>query len=715
MKNIISICKNDLRRTSASVVAIVVILGLCAVPCLYAWFNIFSNWDPYGSESTSKIRVAVASEDKGAQLLGLDINIGSQVMSALEANSDIGWVFASDADEALEKVHSSDCYAALIVPEDFTEKVLSFMSGNIENPQLVYWQNDKMNAIAPKITGKAKTAVQEQVNSTFIQTITTDITSLISVANANGISCDSMLEKLSRDVDTLNDKLTYCCTALDAANGLTNAARNLISVSINLCSDMSTSLTESQDVLNKTGKNAGAVDERIETTSSAVVAALKQTDANLVIISSNLHSIFSDINKYNEYISKGLSADIALLNSMSTNCKDMADAFTSIGFDSAATQMNALAGKLSSVSQKLGNLKSANDESWAGVRSQQDGIMAEINDCRSLVSGLQQSVSTDLAPRLHSAVNSAQSAAASVNSVLGTLSNTTTALSGTLGNYLSSIGTLQGSFADTKTALKNAQNGLNTISDLIDGLKNSKFLEQVTDALENNGDQIGNYLACPIAMETTIKYEVDNYGSAMAPFYTVLAQWVGALLCATLMKVKIRKEDEPERLKVHERFFGRYALFFFVAIAQALIVSLGDIWYVQIQCVSSWRFVLAATVIGLCFSLINYALVFALDNIGMGLSVIVMVVQVAGAGGTYPVEVLPEIFRKLYNYMPFKYAMDSMREAVAGLYGNAYEYNILILLCISIGAIVFGIAMYYPCLRLNTLIDSSKKRSEIML
>lgn len=715
MKNIISICKNDLRRTGASVVAIVVILGLCAVPCLYAWFNIFSNWDPYGSESTSKIRVAVASEDKGAQLLGLDINVGSQVMSALEANSDIGWVFASDADDALEKVHSSNCYAALIVPEDFTEKVLSFMSGNIENPQLVYWQNDKMNAIAPKITGKAKTAVQEQVNSTFIQTITTDITSLISVANANGISCDSMLEKLSRDVDTLNDKLTYCCTALDAANGLTNAARNLISVSINLCSDMNTSLTESQDVLNKTGKNAGAVDERIETTSSAVVAALKQTDANLGIISSNLHSIFTDINKYNESISKGLSADIALLNSMSTNCKDMADAFTSIGFDSAAAQMKALAGKLSSVSQKLGNLKSANDENWDGVRSQQDGIMAEINDCRSLVSGLQQSVSTDLAPRLHSAVNSAQSAATSVNSVLGTLSNTTTALNGTLGNYLSSIGSLKGSFADTKTALKNAQSGLNTISGLIDGLKNSMFLEQVTDALENNGDQIGNYLACPIEMETTIKYEVDNYGSAMAPFYTVLAQWVGALLCATLIKVKIRKEDEPERLKVHERFFGRYALFFFVAIAQALIVSLGDIWYVQIQCVSSWRFVLAAVVIGLCFSLINYALVFALDNIGMGLSVIVMVVQVAGAGGTYPVEVLPEIFRKLYNYMPFKYAMDSMREAVAGLYGNAYEYNILILLCISIGAIVFGIAMYYPCLRLNTLIDSSKKRSEIML
>lgn len=715
MKNIMTICRNDLRRIGASVVAIVIILGLCAVPCLYAWFNIFSNWDPYGPDATSRIRVAVASEDEGAEVLGLKLNVGSQVISALEANSDIGWVFASDSDEALKLVHSSDCYAALVIPEDFTEDVISFLSGKISNPQLVYWQNDKMNAIAPKITGKAKTAVQGQVNATFVQTITGDIASLISVANANGISCDSLLDKLSGDVNALGDKLSDCCTALDAANGLTNAARNLISVSINLCSDAGTSLSESQNVLNKTVSETANVDERIDSTAAAVTAAIKQTDANLAEISGRLSSIFSDVNKYNDYVSKGLAADITLLNSMASNCRDMANAFNEIGLDSAAAQMNSLADRLSSLSAKLAALETANEESWEGIRAQQDGIISEISECRSLLTGLQQSVGSDLAPRLHAVINSTQGAAASVNSVLGSLSRSTNALSGTLGGYLGSIGTLQGGFAQTKNALTNAQDELRIISELIISLKNSQMLEQISDALENNGDRIGAYLASPIEMETVIQYEVENYGSAMAPFYTVLAQWVGALLCATLLKVKLRAEDVPAGLKIHERFFGRYALFFLVAIAQALIVSLGDIWYVHIQCISPWRFVLAAVVVGLCFSLINYALVFALDNIGMGISVIVMVVQVAGAGGTYPVEVLPEIFRKLYNYMPFKYAMDSMRETVAGMYEGAYAHNILILLCIAIGAIAFGIALYYPCLKLNTLIDSSKKRSEIML
>ena len=149
--------------------------------------------------------------------------------------------------------------------------------------------------------------------------------------------------------------------------------------------------------------------------------------------------------------------------------------------------------------------------------------------------------------------------------------------------------------------------------------------------------------------------------------------------------------------------------------AQAIIVSLGDLWYVKVQCLYPFKFVLTAVVTGLCFSMINYALVFALDNIGMAVSVIVMVVQVAGSGGTYPVEVLPEIFRDLYKFMPFRYAMNAMRETIGGMYANAYWENILVLLGITLGSVILGIALYYPCLKLNKMISKSKNRSEIML
>ncbi len=715
MKNILTICRSDLRRISSSVVAIVIILGLAAVPCLYAWFNIFSNWDPYGTDATSRIKVAVASEDAGASVLGLKINIGDSVVSALEANDSIGWQFVDTKQDALDLVYSGDCYAALIVPEDFTTNVTSFLSGDITNPEIIFYQNDKKNAIAPKITSKAKTAVQEQVNATFVQTISDDIASLISVANANGVTAEGLLNDLSTDISDLSTKLSDCCAALSAANGLTNSARNLISVAVNLCNNTSATLDQSKELLNKVGDDTATINSRIDTTVQSVTTALAQADSNLAAIQTSLENAFSDINRYNDYVSTGLAADVAMLDALSTNCSDMAQSFSSIGFDAAATQMSTLASRLKTLSSALGALQTATDESWESVRAQQESIIGSVTSARETISNLSATVSSDLAPKLHAALNQAQGASSAVTNVLGKLQSSTSSLSGTLNSYLGSIGTMQSGFADTQKAIEGAQAELKVISEFVSALAGSKLLAEVSDTLENDGDLVGGYLASPISMDTVIKYEIETYGSAMAPFYTVLAQWVGALLNAVFLKVKIRKEDEPANLRLHERFFGRYGLFFLVAVGQALIVSLGDLFYVQIQCLYPWRFVLATVMTGISFSLLNYALVFALDNIGMAVSVIVMVIQVGGSGGTYPVEVLPEIFRKLYDYMPFKYAMNAMRETIGGMYGNAYLFNIEVLAGIAVGSIIFGLALYYPCLGLNRLIETSKRRSEIML
>ncbi len=715
MKNILTICRSDLRRISSSVVAIVIILGLAAVPCLYAWFNIFSNWDPYGTDATSRIKVAVASEDAGASVLGLKINIGDSVVSALEANDSIGWQFVDTKQDALDLVYSGDCYAALIVPEDFTTNVTSFLSGDITNPEIIFYQNDKKNAIAPKITSKAKTAVQEQVNATFVQTISDDIASLISVANANGVTAEGLLNDLSTDISDLSTKLSDCCAALSAANGLTNSARNLISVAVNLCNNTSATLDQSKELLNKVGDDTATINSRIDTTVQSVTTALAQADSNLAAIQTSLENAFSDINRYNDYVSTGLAADVAMLDALSTNCSDMAQSFSSIGFDAAATQMSTLASRLKTLSSALGALQTATDESWESVRAQQESIIGSVTSARETISNLSATVSSDLAPKLHAALNQAQGASSAVTNVLGKLQSSTSSLSGTLNSYLGSIGTMQSGFADTQKAIEGAQAELKVISEFVSALAGSKLLAEVSDTLENDGDLVGGYLASPISMDTVIKYEIETYGSAMAPFYTVLAQWVGALLNAVFLKVKIRKEDEPANLRLHERFFGRYGLFFLVAVGQALIVSLGDLFYVQIQCLYPWRFVLATVMTGISFSLLNYALVFALDNIGMAISVIVMVIQVGGSGGTYPVEVLPEIFRKLYDYMPFKYAMNAMRETIGGMYGNAYLFNIEVLAGIAVGSIIFGLALYYPCLGLNRLIETSKRRSEIML
>ena len=210
MRNIWRIFCADWKRLTASVVAVVVMLGLCLVPCLYAWFNILSNWDPYGPASTGRIKVAVASEDDGYEVLGLHLNIGELVLQGLETNDQMGWVFVDDAQTALDGVNAGDYYAALILPPEFTGDFVSILEGDLRHPEIQYYENEKKNAIAPKITGKAKTAVQEEINTTILEKVADALTTAGSVFKAMGLDgqdvANDLLEKLSaaqQDMDQM--------------------------------------------------------------------------------------------------------------------------------------------------------------------------------------------------------------------------------------------------------------------------------------------------------------------------------------------------------------------------------------------------------------------------------------------------------------------------------------------------------------------------------
>ena len=232
MKNIFNIAGYDLRKITGSVVAIITILGLCIVPCLYAWFNIFSNWSPYESEATGRISVSVVSEDEGTEILGLSINVGDKIIEALKGNDQIGWRFEENEDAAIEGVRSGDYYAAIVIPEDFSRDVLSFVSGEMDNPTLVYYENEKKNAIAPKITGKAKSALEAEVDAAFIETIAEYLSKAVAASEATGYDPQDVFADLSAKLDDLSTTLESCVVMVDAA------ARAMIALSF-FCSGVS--------------------------------------------------------------------------------------------------------------------------------------------------------------------------------------------------------------------------------------------------------------------------------------------------------------------------------------------------------------------------------------------------------------------------------------------------------------------------------------------
>ena len=273
MRKVFSVFRSDWRRLTASVVTVVVIIGLCLVPCLYAWFNIFSNWDPYGTSATSNIHIAVASEDEGRDILGVKLNIGDMVIDALHSNDQMGWQFLDTREEALAGVESGEYYAALIMPTDLTSDFVSILEGDLRHPQIQYYENEKKNAIAPKITSKAKTAVQEEINSTVIETVANAVTTANSVFNALGLDAQDVAQRLTVHLEDASASMAQLSATLQSLQSLSDQAGNLIGCAGIVIDDVGNVLQSGQSTI---GSASQLLPENAELTE--VIDALDRVD-----------------------------------------------------------------------------------------------------------------------------------------------------------------------------------------------------------------------------------------------------------------------------------------------------------------------------------------------------------------------------------------------------------------------------------------------------
>ena len=317
MKNIFKIIKSDLSHIKTNVIAICVIIGLTVIPALYSWFNILSNWDPYGQASTSRIKVAVVSVDKGTSLEGMELNVGDTIIEALETNDTIGWQFVDSSDDAIKGVYSGDYYAALVVPEDFSKNLISFLSDSMEHPQLKYYCNQKANAIAPKITDKAKTAVQQQVNQTFIDTIVSTIASTGDSAikdadKENGSLIDAITNRLTSARTTLS---TYD-VILNSMLAITDLTSSISSSSNSAAPQVYTQLQlQQQQLITLQALVNGNSAESLNELSSALSNQMSQIQS----IMSSLTELYSDMNMD----VADLSAAIKLTSGSLTQTKEL--------------------------------------------------------------------------------------------------------------------------------------------------------------------------------------------------------------------------------------------------------------------------------------------------------------------------------------------------------------------------------------------------------
>ena len=694
IKRVGSIFRADWQRLTASVVAVVVMLGLCLVPCLYAWFNILSNWDPYGPASTGNIKVAVANEDEGYEILGLHLNIGKLVMEGLQSNDQMGWVFLEDQDTALDGVYAGDYYAALIVPEDFTGDFVSLLDGELEHPQIQYYENEKKNAIAPKITGKAKTAVQEEINSTIVEKVAGALTTASSVFQALGLDGEEVAARLIEKLQDAQWQMNQLSKILMSLENVMDNADDLLTAAAITVDDVNGVLVGASQTVGSVGDMIGTGSNIADSTANDVVAVLDAIDKSLIDLENKLQQwgTAEDPTLLQQQIMRQIDDVVARLQELKDKAPDLAD-------------------KIDTAIEKLTALR--DDVANAGDLGIKDQLLERLAEARQTVRAAALQANQNVNDFIHEKNDKALAALRSVQELLGSGSGKLNGLSSTLDGYAAAMEQSQSTLVAGATLANTVSGYLADMEADVRRITDSSAFREFTDMLENNPDGLADYLASPVQMNTEIAYEIGDYGSAMSPYYIMLALFVGSLLTAVMIKVPV---TQPQFLgyRAVERYFGRFVLFFLVGMAQALVTAFGCLYFVGIQCVEPAWFVLACCICSLNFAMMNFGLVYALDNVGMAAAVIIMVIQVAGSGGSYPIHVLPMLFQKLYFLMPFHYGMDMIRETIGGMYGSTYRNCALILLGMCVIFTVFGLLVYYPARKLNAAIAQSKARSGIM-
>ena len=662
--NISAVIRSDVRRLSRSVVTVICVFGLALVPCLYAWFNIMSNWSPYTSDSTKNLKIAVASSDVGTDFVGMKLNVGDIILEKLKANDQIDWQFPDSVQGVMDGLYAGDYYAGLIIPEDFSASILGFTDGEMDHPEIIYYDNQKMNAVASRVTDRAQGIIKDQINSIFVATIVDELSTFTSVFNGMGLSAEDALQSLDNQLGSIKSDLKTYAAILNSMSTVTKSAATVTGMTNDLLPDVT-------DMLINSRKTIVNIQDRLTTSKQDVVYA---ADA--------IRNTSEELRNTVERLDSAVDGDPAEAGG-------------------SYVDWDSLFGE-GGITEYEGEIL---DDLYADVNKQLHESVIKFDDI------LQK---TKIDKNLIASMSTLQDSLKNLDSLLAKVEGDIDSQSMTLQQYTDALNSCTVSIESTEDVLNYMVRMVSNLQSSVNELRTSESFTKLIDLLKDDVGGLVEYLSSPANLEVVRVYALENFGSGMAPFYTTLALYASALLSVSLMHTHVKRRNDIPMLNTTEAFFGRYFVFFAIGQFTALITVLGNLYYIGIQCYAPFQFWLAAAIASLVFTLLNYGMVFALGNIGEAIAIIVLVIQVAGSGGTYPLEMLPQIFRDLYKFMPFNYAMTAMRETIAGSYDHVYLKSILVLLLMAAILIplslVFSIA-FKPVLKSYV---ESKSKTKLM-
>lgn len=715
VKKAFQIFKRDILRLLKNPVALVITIGVCVIPSLYAWYNIVANWDPYGN--TANIKVAVANNDQGTsnEYVG-ELNAGDETVSKLKENDQLGWVF-TDADTAVEGVKSGEYYAAIIIPDDFSTNLTSMLTGTFTQPQLEYYCNEKKNAIAPKVTDTGAQTVEEQINETFVATVSETLVEKIQNAagdlDAQGAETQGgILENVQRSNQALQDvrdalvgmqktiatskeagakadetlsalsgQIPSLVNALDKGDALLASARTS---SRNFASSLNTTLSHGLTQMGKASSNANVAVGKLSGAISAAGGKVDGALADVQMVINDVNRIIIDIREITG-IDSGLV--LSALEEQLAELQTLKDALQDQSTD-IQNSAGAIAGAVSSLDSAT-----------------QQGISA--------MEGVQQDMASTVLPQLSQGMDSFSEVSGDLTGVVASLEPTIAQARGVLAQLTTTLDQASSTMSQADSSLEKLQGTLSTAANDVAALRASESLDKLDEILGASSADLADFMSSPVTLTTKAVYPVSNYGSGVAPFYTNLALWVGGCVLIAIIKLEVDGEGIGA-FTATEGYFGRWLLLVVLGFVQAFIVCCGDL-VLGMQCLRPELFVLAGIFTSFVYVNIIYALASAFKHIGKALVVILVIVQIPGSSGMYPIEMMPGFFQRLHPLLPFTYGISAMRETIGGMYGMDYAINLGVLAVFLAVALFIGVKLRTLMLNLNLLFDKELERTGVMI
>lgn len=731
LRNIGKIFTGDLKQIRNNTIAWIVVMGLTIVPSLYAWFNIAASWDPYGN--TGNLKVAVANMDEGyrGSLFPITLNVGDQVEMNLRENNQLNWIF-TDEKAAIRGVKSGKYYAAIVLPESFSRDIMSlFSKDRIQRSDILYYLNEKENAIAPKITDKGASAVQKQIDQVFAQTVTEiglDILDGLTQVLNETDGKETMenftvnLQELAGELDDSADLVDTFASIVSSLSRVTDSSAEMLDAAVGKAGKAQKDLQQiTQTISGLSGAVTGtteAVNLALRQTKESYQEIAKQADAAMDLLYQDMETGQKVLAELAAKVDQQVQAAEKVKQSLQ-ELRDALPELAGITQDALDRMIRNLQKQIDLQSALRDDLQGAANELYdteREIEQKRQTLKTEIEENYLAIEELQADYEANVETKILQLIDSFDASGDAVVDLLDQMDAAAAQIDVSTGDLSDNLVKLQAALEDTSGMIRSGAKEIRRVSAKINKAVQNSDTEELDEILGTDPTEVSEFLAAPVKLNNIKYYPVENYGSAMAPFYSVLAIWVGGVVLVAMMKVNVDRKRQEELADVTpaQLYLGRYILFLIIGLLQSGLICLGDLYFLEIQCEHPFCFMLAGWFTSIVFVNLLYTLTVSFGDIGKAICVVLMVIQVAGSGGTFPIEMTPTFFQRLYVLLPFTHGMAAMRECIAGFYGNTYWKELGILSLYLIASLLLGLVLRKPIIRLNDAFNEKLEETKVI-